>query len=309
MDIPYKFNRTHVLITYNQKGGVSKTSSVIGIGSCLAKQGYRVIHIDCDPQKNLTLFYEQSVQSQGFTGTIKDYIDAGGSISAKDLLRTFTFVRTPGSGKQKDFYYTIEESAIENIPAPENAKPATRSCTMSMIPGDPNIALVNLESPDIVQKLVSELVGDETERTIIIVDCPPAITSPINIALYMGTELLVPVTPASDAVAGIPTTLSVLNQVRAAGFPLKLIGLYISNLDARESVPKEIATAVRESLKETSIPVLNSVIRHSSSCEKSRALGVPAATLEFMQPYVVDLTLLSNEIIKRIREIEEEEMS
>lgn len=39
---------------FNHKGGVSKTTSVFHIGWMLAKQGKKVILVDCDPQCNLT---------------------------------------------------------------------------------------------------------------------------------------------------------------------------------------------------------------------------------------------------------------
>lgn len=38
----------------NQKGGVGKTTSVLAVGSCLSRSGYRVLYIDADPQSNLT---------------------------------------------------------------------------------------------------------------------------------------------------------------------------------------------------------------------------------------------------------------
>lgn len=38
----------------NQKGGVGKTSSVLAVGSCLSRAGYRVLYIDADPQMNLS---------------------------------------------------------------------------------------------------------------------------------------------------------------------------------------------------------------------------------------------------------------
>ena len=43
------------LTFYCEKGGVSKTTSVLNLAFCLRRRGKRVLIIDCDPQKSLTM--------------------------------------------------------------------------------------------------------------------------------------------------------------------------------------------------------------------------------------------------------------
>jgi len=44
----------------NQKGGVGKTTTVVGLGGILAQQGHRVLMIDLDPHGSLTSYFKQN---------------------------------------------------------------------------------------------------------------------------------------------------------------------------------------------------------------------------------------------------------
>lgn len=43
-----------IVTMYNNKGGVSKTTTLFNLGVYLAKEGHRILFADCDPQCNLT---------------------------------------------------------------------------------------------------------------------------------------------------------------------------------------------------------------------------------------------------------------
>ena len=44
---------THIVTMYNNKGGVSKTTTVFNLGAVLAEH-HKVLLVDCDPQCNAT---------------------------------------------------------------------------------------------------------------------------------------------------------------------------------------------------------------------------------------------------------------
>ena len=44
----------------NQKGGVGKTTTVVGLGGLLAQQGQRVLMVDLDPHGSLTSYFQHN---------------------------------------------------------------------------------------------------------------------------------------------------------------------------------------------------------------------------------------------------------
>lgn len=293
-----------VLAVINRKGGCGKTSSSVTIAGLLNKEcGYKnVCIVDLDGQCSATLWMAQSLSGSLETpvrGTIKDYIESNGSISASDISRKFTFNRAAG-----DVYYASLESKAQTALTPADAKPATRTCTVTLIPGDDDIDNIVVNSPDILRRLVDELAADDPENTVVIFDCPPQYMPAVSLVMMTGCYIVSPVTASNDAIAGIPSILQTVNAAREAGYDAKFLGLYIWALDQRESLPKELVSALRENLGEDLL--FNTVVRRTSSIERARSLGVPPCIYEFMTPFFAETYALTCEILDRIKKLEEE---
>ena len=60
----------HIVAVSNNKGGAGKTSTVLNLASAIARriEGYRVLVIDCDPQRNLSYFlgWDDRRELEGF---------------------------------------------------------------------------------------------------------------------------------------------------------------------------------------------------------------------------------------------------
>lgn len=72
-----KFTRTKKLLFANNKGGVGKTTLAFNCAMFFAKQGYKVVLVDLDPQCNLSRLALGDNQYTGtlFTSTYKDIFD------------------------------------------------------------------------------------------------------------------------------------------------------------------------------------------------------------------------------------------
>lgn len=304
----YLFKTNPCVLVWNFKGGVGKTNCTTNLASVLNLSGYNVVILDCDAQINSSLFFQQGIGKQEpFDGTIKDYIDANGGIHAKELLRTFTFNRTPGSNGEKDFFFVTEDSPREVVNAPENVKPSTRQCTISLIPGDLEIGSSDFSDLSVIRRLVDELLEDDDGRTIVLFDCAPQLVPASNAVLFAGNRLLIPTLASNDSLYGIPTVINILNEVRESGVNLKLLGILINNLDLREAIPKELAAQFRVALEGSDTYLYDAFIRHSATCEKARSVGIPAIVYEFCKDYELDIIKFGQETLQRLIQLDEEE--
>jgi len=170
----------------NYKGGVGKTSLIVNLAACLAKEGHRVLLFDFDTQSNASIWLLRLERWNKFNAT------GEGSIYS---------IFNPGKARVADL---IIPSVVEGKNG-EKLLP-----TLDLVPTTFN--LVDLESefdPDpkhppyaVFQQQVAEI---EDRYDYILFDCPPNILRASQCGLFCSNEVYVPSNP--DALSLIGFTL------------------------------------------------------------------------------------------------------
>lgn len=172
---------THIVAALSLKGGVGKTSVVLGLAGAAVKRGLRTLVVDLDPQANSTAsldpvrtpYTTSDVLYDGRVGVAADAIVASGWSPLVSLI---------GS-----------EWALEHRTAPAGEDSSLR--------------------------LRRTLQGVTDDFDLVLIDCPPSLGELTRNALYAANRALVVTEPSFFAVAGAEQALEAVSVVKANGNP------------------------------------------------------------------------------------------
>jgi cellulose biosynthesis protein BcsQ len=151
-----------ILATYNIKGGVGKTATAVNIGYLAAKDGYRVLLWDLDPQG-----------AASFLLRIKPRVKGGG----KALIR--------GRRTLDDAIKGTDFDGLDLLPADFTYR---------------NLDLVLDSAKQPAKRLASLLAPLHSEYDVVVLDCPPSISLLSESVLHAADLLLVPLIPTTLSV-------------------------------------------------------------------------------------------------------------
>ena len=211
-----------VICITNQKGGVGKTTTAINVGFFLAKDKYKVLIIDFDPQGNAS----------------------SGLGAMKDELKTSMTDVVAGKTALKD---VIVETKVKNL---------------SLAPTTPELANVEVELSTKKTKFVqlkNAILSVEAEYDYIIIDSPPSLSLLTVNGMIAADYLLLPVQTEFYALEGVAQLLDSMKLVKKAMNPdLKLLGVLATMYDKRTSLSSEVLAEIKKYFKgklfETTIP-------------------------------------------------------
>ena len=199
----------------NQKGGVGKTTSAINLAAAMVEEGRRVLVIDLDPQGNA---------STGLGVAPEDR-----ELTSMDLLMG-----------ADDPAALIRGTSIAGL---------------SVVPSNMDLSSADVELADHRDRtglLRAALRAPAFEAfDDILLDCPPSLSILTLNALIAADSVLVPLQAEFFALEGLSQLLRTVREVRRGANPgLRIEGVLLTMVDARNRLARQVESDARETLGE-----------------------------------------------------------
>lgn len=192
---------TQIVAALSLKGGVGKTSVVLGLAGTAAERGLRVLVVDLDPQANST----STLDPLRTPYTTSDVLYDGRSGVAADAIVS--------SGWGPNVKLIPSERALEH-----------RAQSVG---------------PDSVFRLRRALAGVAEKFDVVLIDCPPSLGELTRNALHAADSALVVTEPSFFAVQGAEQALEAVSVVREKGNPqLRPVGIVANRV--RLTLPEHV---------------------------------------------------------------------
>ena len=228
---------TQIISLANQKGGVGKTTTCANLGIGLAREGKRVLLVDCDPQASLTL-------SLGWR---------------KPETLPVTLATLMGRVLQEQPVHA-EEAILHHAEG------------VDLIPG--SIALSGVEaSLDTRQNVLKRVLDDcRKDYSHVLLDCMPSLGMMTINALAAADSVLIPTIPHYLSVDGLGKLMESIGRMRRGlNRGLRVEGILIT-MASRTTYAREISELLRTQYG-TKIKVFDTVIPHFIRAAECSAEG------------------------------------
>jgi chromosome partitioning protein len=203
----------------NQKGGVGKTTTVVGLGGILAGWGFRTLLVDMDPHGSLTAYFNCEADAS----------------AGRSVYRLFQAAAEKRPAEPRDLLCKTGIRGLELLPA------VMALATLDRAAG-------RLNGMGLVLK--GALARFEERFDFVLVDCPPVLGVLMINALAACERLVVPVQTEFLALKGLERMLNTLEMVLRSGRRTLPVTIVPSMFDPRTRASVDSLEALRRDYPE-----------------------------------------------------------
>jgi len=250
------------IVIANQKGGVGKTTTACSLATGLADLSYQTILIDCDPQGNVTAFLGEALSSG------------------------------------------LYELVVEQHPFEKVAYPLTKLGypTLKLVAGDSTTVDLEtlLRSSPLVQPATALRQAIRpccaNGQTTVVLDTAPGLSSVQLAALYAADWLIIPTCPEFASEVGISALVETIDELRANGATLDLLGILPVLVDGRSREHRQTIADMNTAFPGLVLPPVRRLI---ALAEAPRS-GLPIWQYAPNSEAALDYATVLKEVINRV---------
>ena len=262
-----------VICITNQKGGVGKTTTAVNLAFYLAKEKFRTLIIDFDPQGNAT----------SGLGIDKEALEKAYEPNSKVPGASMTEVMLGSIG----LLPIIQETKYKNL---------------AIAPTTPQLANTEVEltkDKNRFMRLKEAVKMIENDYDYIIIDSPPSLSLLTVNGMITADYLLLPVQTEFYAMEGVSQLLETMKLVRERMNPkLKLLGVLATMYDKRTSLSIQVLEEVEKYFKDK---VFKTTIPRNVRVAEAPSHGVPVGAYDKFSKGAKAYRALAKEVIDRTK--------
>lgn len=252
------------IVLANQKGGVSKTSTVRNLSFSLAELGQKVLAVDLDPQCNLTVCFGLSPKKIKHTsGTL--------------ITRMLTEEELPS---RNEYIQTVGK--VDVIPA-------SRALTVAEV----NM-FISHGSNKYLSKLLTPL---QEDYDFILIDTSPSLGALTINALTTADEVIIPIDPELFAMTGLNDLMDSIDRVRENLNPhIQVLGVLFVKCMMRTNLYKEARTTIGSYF--TTVPVFENAVPLTVKVGEANHRFMAVAEYDVANPAAIAYRELAKEVLR-----------
>ncbi len=263
---------------FNNKGGVSKTTSTVNIAGCLYKEhGMKVLIVDCDGSRNATKYLTAATQVVPEL-TLADCLN--GTCSAKEAI-------LPAYIKERKKWVQLE---IDFLPS------------SAILDNEDYKLEIQLNNPK--ESIRNLLLPLEDEYDYCLFDCAPAQNVITTRALVACDYVIVPVFPDDDSIDGYGILLDIINNLKITRLneTIQILGVFLARVSGNHGFDSYMKSILQSGLGNKFFATM---VRTSTAAVQARHYGLPLCYFKQQRKErgttAEDYSRLTYEIVNRIK--------